>query len=74
MILCQVKTRKIVKVKVVMSLVTIEGAVESDPFKIQQRRPFSTQSNTSCDGATSESLLSRSSDEEDQTDQRDERY
>ena len=40
----------------------------------QQRSPFSTPSNTSCGGATSESLLSRSSDEEDQIDQRDERY
>ena len=52
-----------------------EEADESDPSnRNQQRSPFSTQSNTSCDGATSESLLSRSSDEENQTDQRDERY
>jgi hypothetical protein len=46
---------------------------ESDLLRNQQRSS-SFQSNMSYDGATSESLLSRSSDEEDQTDQTDGRY
>ena len=39
-----------------------------NPSRSHQRSPLSVQSNTSCDGATSGSVLSNSSDEEDETD------
>ena len=51
----------------------VDETHESDLLRNQQRSS-SFQSNMSYDGATSESLLSRSSDEEDQTDQTDGRY
>ena len=44
-----------------------------NPSRSHQRSPLSFQSNTSCDRATSGSLLSYSSDEEDETDVTDRR-